>query len=93
MGVVNEAVQESLSRHVALKGSILRSNSNQPLLPLVDQDVGDDGRARWSELATRRVIPGREFLEFLPARRGSEQRPQFPLSFLEGMLRSHGSSF
>src|SRR6266436_6625205 len=75
-----------------LTWSIQRSTANQPLLPLVDQDVGDDGRARWSELATRGVIPGREFLEFLPARRGSDQRPQFPLSFLEGMFHNHRSS-
>jgi hypothetical protein len=69
-----------------------RSTANQPLPPLVDQDVGDDGRARRSERATRRVIAGREFLELLPARRRSEQRPQFLLSFLEAMLRSHQSS-
>ena len=73
--------------------SIQRSSANQPLLPLVDQDVGDDGSARWSEIATRRLIPGRDFLEFLPACRGSQQRPQFGLSFLEGMFHSHRSSF
>src|SRR5438874_4490969 len=81
-----------INRPPGSRGSIPRSSANQPLLPLVDQDVGDDGRARRSELATRRMIPGRQFLEFLPARRGSEQRPQFLLSFLEAMLRSHRSS-
>ena|SRR5438445_4331500 len=62
---------------------------NQSLFPFVDQDVSDRRGALRFQLATRCVITRRQFLDFLPARRGGEQRLQFPLPFLKIFLRSH----
>jgi len=81
-----------LDRRATTASGPKRLIANQPLLSLVDQDICDDGRACWPQLATCCVIPGREFLNFLSARCGSKQRPQFLRSFLEVSLRSHRSS-
>jgi hypothetical protein len=67
------------------------STANQPLRPLVDQDRGDGGRARRPQPATGRAIPGRQFLELLLTRRGSEQQAQFLLPFSKTFRRSHRS--
>ena len=40
----------------------------------MDQDVGNDRRARGFETAARCVITGRQFMEFSAAREGSHQR-------------------
>src|SRR5437867_300978 len=60
-----------------------RSTANQALLPFVDQNVGDGGRTRRSQLAARCGIARRQFLEFFLSYRGSEQRPQFVLPFFK----------
>src|SRR5262249_49542699 len=62
---------------------------NQPLLPLVDDDVGDDGRACRLQLATYPAIVRRQLLDFVPARLRGHQRLQFFLPFLKGFLCSH----
>jgi hypothetical protein len=66
---------------------------NETLLSLVHQDVGDSRRASHSELATRCKTPGRQMLQLLPARWGSEQQPQFIFPLWEGFLRTHSSSW
>jgi hypothetical protein len=70
-----------------------RSIADQPPPPLVDEDVGDDGRARRPRLAARCAIPGRQLVDFVPAHRRSEQRLQFLLPFGERLLRRHRPSF
>src|SRR4051794_36996436 len=69
-----------------------RSSANQATLPLMDEDVGDDRGTPRSHPAARCLIPGLQFLEFLPTRRVRQQGLQFLLSLGEIFLRSHGSS-
>src|SRR5262249_40575817 len=69
------------------------STANQTLVPLVDQDVGDDRRSRWPQPVARFEIPGCQFVQFLPARGGSKEGSQFLLPLLERFLRGHSSSF
>ena len=64
----------------------MQSSAYQSKLSLVNQNVSNWGCANRSELAIFCVIGGRQFLQFLPARRGSEQSLQFFLPVLEGSL-------
>jgi hypothetical protein len=65
------------------------SAANQSLFAFMDQDVSNGGGAGWFQLATRSAIARRQFLEFLPASRGSQQRLQFAFSFLKVFRWSH----
>src|SRR5262245_5076064 len=65
------------------------SAADQPALPLVDQDEGDERRLPRPDLAGRGGIAGRQFLEFLPARGGGEQGLQLLLPLREALLRGH----
>src|SRR5579883_2247134 len=64
--------------------------TNQSLLPLVDQDVGDGGFAGGSQLAAAGGIAGRQVLKFFPAGFGSEQGLQLFFPLLERFRLGHG---
>src|SRR5262249_25618899 len=63
------------------------------LLPLVDEEVGDDRRPRRPQPPARRPVAGLQRLEFLAARRGGEQGLQLLLPLLEGFWLSHRHPF
>src|SRR5258707_7946378 len=65
--------------------------NNQPLLPLMDEDVGNDRGSRRPEPFARFVILRFEDPEFLSARRCGEQFLQFLFSLLKRFRRRHGN--
>src|SRR5262249_28436329 len=66
-----------------------RSAGDEPLLALVDEEVGDDGRPRRPQFPARRLVPGLQLLKLRPARRGGEQGLQLLLPLLESFFLSH----
>src|SRR5579864_3498290 len=71
--------------------SSFRSVANQAVLPLVDQDVGDDRGPTRPHSAPRRGIARPQFLKRVAPRRGGEQALEFLFPLPEGLLRRHGS--
>src|SRR5262249_34161328 len=69
------------------------SGANQPLAPLVDQQVGDERRLRRPHLAPGRSVLSLQGLEFLLPLLGREDGLQFLFPLLEGFLDNHGYSF
>jgi hypothetical protein len=56
----------------------------------MNQDVGNDGRARRLEPAARRVIAGRHLMKISATRMRSHQGGQFLFPLLEGFRLRHG---
>src|SRR5262245_48939790 len=65
---------------------------DEPPLPLVDQEVGDDRRVRRPQ-PTSRLIPPVQRLKLLAACRGGQQGLQFFLPLLERFRRGHPRPF
>src|SRR5262245_57204315 len=82
----------SLPRHRAERRACpwsARSAAKEALLPLVDEDVGDDRGLPRPQPAAGRSIPGLQCVQFLPARWGGEQGLKLLLPLLESFLRQH----
>src|SRR5205807_2032782 len=70
-------------------GPFTGSPVDQAPLPLVDQEVGDDGRAWRPGPAAGVMIAGRQVLQVGPPLRGGEEGSEFVLPLPEGLRRLH----
>src|SRR5262249_56829632 len=84
------AATPTVSRATLLSSVPATSADDQPLAPLVDEQVGDERSLPRPHLAARRPIPGLQLVQLLPARRGREQGLELPFPLLQGLLRHHG---
>src|SRR5262249_46072007 len=65
---------------------------DQPLLPLVDEDVGDEGRLHRPDSPVRLSVAGRQALQFGSPVCGLQQGLQFLFSLLHRLFLRHHSS-